>query len=135
MQLPWVSRDLYNARALQVHALQDDLRTERDETSYLRQELDKARADATRSREIVANWLAEHTFGKPIYNAETPTLAESTYIPTAEIDWSPRPTARAQAQKMTNEFFKSYEAAKAAIRPSSPVVDQGTATDSLGTSA
>jgi len=117
VKLPWVGRAKYEAerdwKNQQILLLQDLTRQLSAERDYLREQLDAARGDSTKSREMVADWLAQKMFGRSIYGSPAPELPESLPESEALLNLKGRIQGRAYTHLMAEKFRAEYESALA----------------------
>lgn len=84
-------RELAEAKA----RADDEIRALRAANQELTERLTRALEDALRSREMVADWIAQRTFGFSVYREDTPKLPE--------IDPKAMPHPRVQARILVQQ--------------------------------
>ena len=119
MRIPWVDRDLYDRLVADHQALQDRVRQYMSQNDYLREALDEARADATRSREMVCDFLAQQVLGRKIFGTAPDLPAEAPAPELIDQIAKRGQGARARALRAEADFLSSYNAQVQALREQS----------------
>ncbi len=86
----------------------DKLRVAEAERDSAREQRDSALKDALDARAIVADWLAELHFGRPIFNPKAPMLVQALPSTDTSRDIDNRVQGRALVAQRTQEFEQFF---------------------------